>query len=79
MNDRFLHVLWAVYGFVLSVTSSSIIIPGNLAFTVNTIHKFVNLNKNIQSLNGDNQWGYSPDRALASLMGFMIVCSTMWG
>jgi hypothetical protein len=27
----------------------------------------------------DDQWHYSPDRALASLMGFMIVCSTMWG
>jgi hypothetical protein len=26
------------------------------------------------------QWRYSPDRALASLSGFMIVCSsTMWG
>jgi hypothetical protein len=25
------------------------------------------------------QWRYSPDRALASLSGFMIVCiSTMW-
>jgi hypothetical protein len=27
----------------------------------------------------DDQWRYSPDRALASLMGIMIVCSTMWG
>jgi hypothetical protein len=27
----------------------------------------------------DDQWGYSPGRALASLTGFMIVCSTMWG
>jgi hypothetical protein len=26
------------------------------------------------------RWRYSPDRALASLSGFMIVCiSTMWG
>jgi hypothetical protein len=27
----------------------------------------------------DDQWRYSPDRALASLMRFMTVCSTMWG
>jgi ABC-type lipoprotein release transport system permease subunit len=27
----------------------------------------------------DHQWRYSSDRALASLMGFMIVYSTMWG
>jgi hypothetical protein len=27
----------------------------------------------------DDQWRYSPDRALASLTGFMIVCNTMWG
>jgi hypothetical protein len=27
----------------------------------------------------DDQWRYSPDRALASLPVFMIVCSTMWG
>jgi hypothetical protein len=27
----------------------------------------------------DDQWRYSLDQALASLMGFMIVCSTMWG
>jgi hypothetical protein len=27
----------------------------------------------------DDQWRYSPDRALASLTGFMIVYSTMWG
>jgi hypothetical protein len=27
----------------------------------------------------DDQWRYSPDRALAFLTGFMIVCSTMWG
>jgi hypothetical protein len=26
----------------------------------------------------DDQWRYSPDRALASLTGFMMVCSTMW-
>jgi hypothetical protein len=26
----------------------------------------------------DDQWRYSPDRALASLTGFMIVYSTMW-
>jgi hypothetical protein len=29
--------------------------------------------------NDDDQWRYSPDRALASFTGFMIVCSTMWG
>jgi hypothetical protein len=27
----------------------------------------------------DVQWRYSPDRALASLTGFMIVYSTLWG
>jgi hypothetical protein len=27
----------------------------------------------------DDQWRYSPDWALASLTGFMIVYSTMWG
>jgi hypothetical protein len=27
----------------------------------------------------DNQWRYSPDRALASLTGFMIVYCIMWG
>jgi hypothetical protein len=27
----------------------------------------------------DDQWRYSPDRALASLTDFMIVYSTMWG
>jgi hypothetical protein len=27
----------------------------------------------------DDQWFYSPDRALASLTGFMIVYNTMWG
>jgi hypothetical protein len=27
----------------------------------------------------EDQWRYSPDRALASLTGFMIVYSTMWG
>jgi hypothetical protein len=27
----------------------------------------------------DDQWRYSPDRALASQTGFMIVYSTMWG
>jgi hypothetical protein len=27
----------------------------------------------------DDQWRYSPDRALASLTGFMIVCRMMWG
>jgi hypothetical protein len=27
----------------------------------------------------DDQCHYSPDRALASLTGFMIACSTMWG
>jgi hypothetical protein len=27
----------------------------------------------------DDQWRYSPDRTLASLSGFMIVYSTMWG
>jgi hypothetical protein len=27
----------------------------------------------------DDQRHYSPDRALASLAGFMTVCSTMWG
>jgi hypothetical protein len=28
----------------------------------------------------DDQWHYSPERAMASLTGFMIVCSsTMWG
>jgi hypothetical protein len=31
-------------------------------------------------VNDDDQWRYSADRALASLTGFMIVCSsTMWG
>jgi hypothetical protein len=28
---------------------------------------------------GDDQWRYSPDRALASLTGSMIVYRTMWG
>jgi hypothetical protein len=27
----------------------------------------------------DDQWHYSPNRALASLTGFIIVYSTMWG
>jgi hypothetical protein len=27
----------------------------------------------------DDQWRYSPDRALASLTGFMIVYNKMWG
>jgi hypothetical protein len=27
----------------------------------------------------DGHWRYSPDRALASITGFMIVYSTMWG
>jgi hypothetical protein len=27
----------------------------------------------------DDQWRYSPDRAVASLTGFMIVYSMMWG
>jgi hypothetical protein len=27
----------------------------------------------------DDQWRYSPDRALASLTGFMMVYSAMWG
>jgi hypothetical protein len=30
-------------------------------------------------VNDDDQWRYSPDRALASLTGFMIVYTTMWG
>jgi hypothetical protein len=29
--------------------------------------------------NDDDQWRYSPDRALAYLTGFMIVYSTVWG
>jgi hypothetical protein len=27
----------------------------------------------------DDQWRYSPDRAFASLTGFMRICSRMWG
>jgi hypothetical protein len=33
---------------------------------------------NLISICDDDQWRYSPDRALASLTGFMIVYSTMW-
>jgi hypothetical protein len=39
---------------------------------------FINLFQ-VGTANDDDQWCYSPYRALASLTGFMIVCSTMWG